>query len=345
MIQQHLKRFSFHPFDFVFSPGAELRRILCVSRAILFATYGNLYAYTPYAGINVSGRAQASPREVSLAKAELEQLEERFKLRQKLGNCNLPLQIWPELYKQRSQTDVASTFTATPETDSSVERVAVEQQPVAFPSSCYPQALSEQTTMDTNSSTLNRNCGISSIATADESVSSANLMSKFFQSYLAIQAAATAGSGTSTSMGGTEGGHTTVAPPQLSVLSHCHQQQQLVDKESSIDTNAFTKHWLASIFPNLPSPAFGTANGTNVSSLSANSTSNSGTVGSQSTYFRMSNQNANEEMKSTTTPSCAAPAVQSPPVYPVSSQTANPGNNSTWVNQGPVPSPPIFPNL
>jgi hypothetical protein len=294
---------------------------------------------------NVCGRAQASPREVSLAKAELEQLEERFKLRQKLGNCNLPLQIWPELYKQRSQTDVASTFTAIPETDSAVERVAVEQQPASFPSSCYPQALSEQTAMDTNSSTLNRNFGISSIATADESASSANLMSKFFQSYVALQAASTAGSGTPTSMGGAEGASTTVAPPQLAVLPHCHQQQQLVDKESSIDTNAFTKHLLASIFPNLPSPAFGTANNTNVSSLSANSTSNSGTVGSQSTYFRMPNQHANEEMKSTTTQSCAAPAGQSPPIYPVSSQSATPGNNSTWVNQGPVPSPPIFPNL
>eukprot|EP00590_Aulacoseira_subarctica_P003376 CAMPEP_0172430174 /NCGR_PEP_ID=MMETSP1064-20121228/53435_1 /TAXON_ID=202472 /ORGANISM="Aulacoseira subarctica , Strain CCAP 1002/5" /LENGTH=766 /DNA_ID=CAMNT_0013176069 /DNA_START=179 /DNA_END=2476 /DNA_ORIENTATION=- len=42
-------------------------------------------------------RAQASPREVSMAKAELDQLESRFKLRQKLGNCSLPLHVLPEL--------------------------------------------------------------------------------------------------------------------------------------------------------------------------------------------------------------------------------------------------------
>jgi hypothetical protein len=284
-----------------------------------------------------TGRAQASPREVSLAKAELEQLEERFKLRQKLGNCNLPLQIWPELYKQRSQTDVASTLISTSETDSTLESVPVVEQPQAFPSSCYPQ-----TAIDTNSSTWNRNFGISAI---DESASSANLMSKFFQSYLALQAASTSATGNSTSTGGGEGGTTTVAPPQPPMLPQYHQQQQMLDKESSIDTNAFTKQLLASMFPNLSSPTFGTANCTNVSSLSSSSNSNTATLGPQSTYLQMPNQHANEEIKLTTNTSSAAPAVHSPPMYPASSQTAIPGNNSTWINQGPVPTTPMYPNL
>ncbi len=299
-----------------------------------------------------AGRAQqqASPREISMAKAELEQLEERFKLRQKLGNCNLPLHIWPELYTQRSAA--ASTVDSAPE--------VAEQTPLVVlpPPLHYPISMQEAaTTSSTISSSLDKNfCSSNPTTTttnftADGLAPSANEMSKIFQSYMALPASSSS-SHASPSMVAAGGTTTSGAAAQFTATlpQYQQQQQQPVEIHSTMDPNSFTTNLLASMFPNFPSPTFGSTNSNPLKA--AATTTSSGAVAppkGNTITTGLPQLSLPQPDERTSTPNSLLPVTASPSMYPISSQSTliinNNNNNNAWVNQQSLPSTPVFPNL